>query len=86
MLVNNCTLKLYCWTHSISLFLYANIIMLIFEEIIFRGYVWNKLNQIFERKENLFSFNSSFCSVAFWLHRFSRLRIQQNLLHAGIVR
>lgn len=36
--------------HSIFLLVYASIVTPIFEEIIFRGYVWNKLNQIFSKE------------------------------------
>lgn len=32
---------------AISLLMYSSIVTPIFEELIFRGYVWNKLNRIF---------------------------------------
>lgn len=37
-------------TQSIILLVYGSIITPIFEELIFRGYVWNKLNMIFSKE------------------------------------
>jgi membrane protease YdiL (CAAX protease family) len=36
--------------HAISLLVYSSIVTPIFEELIFRGYVWNKLNTIFSKE------------------------------------
>ena len=36
--------------HAITIMLYGSVVTPIFEEIIFRGYIWNKLNAIFKKE------------------------------------
>jgi len=49
---------------AVVLLLYSSIVTPIFEELIFRGYVWNKLNDIFEKE--LISYAVSTVLFALW--------------------
>ncbi len=49
---------------DVLLMLYANIVTPVFEELIFRGYVWNKLSQTF--KKEWVSYLISSVLFAFW--------------------
>lgn len=70
---------------SITLLIFSSIVTPIFEEIIFRGYVWNKLNQIFSNEWKTYIVSS----ILFALWHFGYIssiafRVNDNLLNVMI--
>lgn len=68
---------------SISLLVYGSIVTPIFEELIFRGYVWNKLNIIFLKEWKTYIVST----ILFALWHFGYIssiafRVNEGLLHA----
>ncbi len=49
---------------SILLFVYAGVVTPIFEELIFRGYIWNKLNSVF--KSEWYTYLASVVLFSLW--------------------
>lgn len=50
--------------HGILLLLFSSIVTPVFEELIFRGYVWNKLNEILNKEWKTFFITT--CLFALW--------------------
>jgi membrane protease YdiL (CAAX protease family) len=67
---------------AISLLVYSSIVTPIFEELVFRGYVWNKLNTIFSKEWKTYIVSTIF--FALWHFGYIGsivFRVNEGLLH-----